>query len=228
MKSSQMNETDENEDELYPEETVLDEVDAVIELFDVRPKRLGNELRRYLLRIVEEDEDDAELAAAVQVVYRKLTYRNQVRLIDLACGYWPAGPLVCGALLHEIADDREKIDELFKHVGDDILRWFRRAPLEALMTEEERRKLGALPSVINAYHQTGDPGPRVVLGPYWILPPAGAVPRSALEGGQLVRAQVPRSSVLVYREGSDNGDVPTVIVDFRRVEDVEVVTDRML
>jgi hypothetical protein len=222
-----MNETDENEDELYPEETVLDEVDAVIELFDIRPKRLGNELRRHLMRIVEEDEDDAALAEAVQAIYRKLPERNQVRLIDLACGYWPAGPLVCGALLHEIVDDRDKIDQLFKHAGDDILRWFRRVSQESLMTDEERRMLGALPSVIDAYHQTSEAGPHLFLGPCWILPPVGTVPRSALEGGHLVRARVPRASVLVYRKGADE-DVPTLIVDFRRVDAVEVVNDRMI
>lgn len=213
-----MDATDENEDELYPEETVLDEVDAVIELFELRPKSLRESLRRHLVRIVEEDEDDATLAAAIQSIYGKLSERNQVRLIDLSCGYWPAGPLVCGALLHEILDDRHKIDLLFKHAGDDILRWFRRVPLDSLMSAEERRMLGALPAMVDAFHLTSEPGPRVVLGPYWTLPPSGAVPGAA--GGRVVRARVPRASVLVYHRGEEG---PALIVDFRRIDAIEVV-----
>jgi hypothetical protein len=215
-----MDATEENSDELYPEETVLDEVDAVIELFDLRPKRLREELRRHLVRIVEEDEDDAALAEAMRAIYHKLPERNQVRLIDLSCGYWPAGPLVCGALLHEILGDRDKIDRLFKHVGDDILRWFRRVPLDSLMSPEERRMLGALPSGVEAFHVTTEPGARVTLGPYWTLPPSGKKPAPAPEGGRLIRARVPRGSVLVYHRGEEE---PVLIVDFRRVDAIEVV-----
>jgi hypothetical protein len=215
-----MDATEENSDELYPEETVLDEVDAVIELFDLRPKRLREELRRHLVRIVEEDEDDAALAEAMRAIYQKLPERNQVRLIDLCCGYWPAGPLVCGALLHEILGDRDKIDRLFRHVGDDILRWFRRVPLNSLMSPEERRTLGALPSGLEAFHVTNEPGARVTLGPYWTLPAAGNDPAPAPEGGRLVRARVPRGSVLVYHRGEEE---PVLIVDFRRVDAIEVV-----
>jgi len=215
-----MDATEEDSDELYPEETVLDEVDAVIELFDLRPKRLREELRRHLVRIVEEDEDDAALAEAMRAIYQKLPERNQVRLIDLSCGYWPAGPLVCGALLHEILGDRDKIDQLFKHVGDDILRWFRRVPLDSLMSPEERRMLGALPAMVEAFHVTDEPRGRVTLGPYWTLPRAGKDTAPAPEGGRLVRARVPRGSVLVYHRGEEE---PVLIVDFRRVDAIEVV-----
>ena len=217
-----MDATEANDDELYPEETVLDDVDAVIELFEIRAKRLRENVRRSLVRIVEEDEDDAALAETMRGIYHKLAERNQVRLIDLACGYWPAGPLVCGALLHEVLGDREKIDRLFRHAGDDILRWFRRVPLDTLMSQEERRVLGALPPAIEAFHETSGPGPRVALGPFWTLPPAGAAPK-APDGQRrlrLVKAKVPRSSVLVYYTG---GDMPALIVDFRRVDSVEVV-----
>ncbi len=215
-----MDATEENSDELYPEETVLDEVDAVIELFDLRPKRLREELRRHLVRIVEEDEDDAALAEAMRAIYGKLSERNQVRLIDLSCGYWPAGPLVCGVLLHEILGDRGKIDQLFKHVGDDILRWFRRVPPDALMSAEERRTQGALPAVVEAYHVTNEPGSRIILGPYWTRPLAGKDPAPPPAGGRLIRAQVPRASVLVYHTGEEE---PVLIVDFRRVDAVEIV-----
>jgi len=216
-----MDATEENSDELYPEETVLDEVDAVIELFDLRPKSLREDLRRQLVRIVEEDEDNAALATTMQAIYRRLSERNQVRLIDLSCGYWPAGPLVCGVLLREILGDRGKIDLLFKHAGDDILRWFRRVSLDSLMTAEERRTLGALPSVVEAYHQTSERGPRIPLGPYWVLPPTGGIPKPDTEGMRVVRARVPRASVLVYHTAAEGP--PVLIIDFRRVDAVEVV-----
>lgn len=215
-------ETDENE--LYPEETVLDEVDAVLELFAIGAKRRREELRRWLVRIVEEDEDSPALAAKAKSLYRALKHMNQVRLIDLACGYWPAGPLVCGALLNEVLGDREKINLLFEHAGDDILRWFRRVPLDTLMSAEERRALGALPSTVEAWHETIEPTGRVTLGPYWTLPALRGTARGAAGGEpqtpRVVKAQVPRSSVLVYYTG---GDVPALIVDFRRVASVEVV-----
>jgi len=215
-----MDATEEESDELYPEETVLDEVDAVIELFDLRPKALREDLRRQLVRIVEEDEDNAALATAIQGIYKRLSERNQVRLIDLSCGYWPAGPLVCGTLLHEILGDREKIDILFKHAGDDILRWFRRVPLDTLMSAEERRTLGALPAVVEAYHLTSEPGRHIPLGPYWVLPSAGSVPTPEAGGMRVVRARVPRASVLVYHMAETG---PALIVDFRRADSVEVV-----
>jgi len=214
-----MDATEENENELYPEETVLDEVDAVIELFNLRPKSLREDLRRQLVRIVEEDEDSAAIAKAIQAIYGRLTERNQVRLIDLCCGYWPAGPQVCGVLLREIVGDRGKIDQLFEHAGDDILRWFRRVPLDSLMSAEERRMLGALPAAIEAYHLTTEPGPRVPLGPYWMLPPAGTVPEA--DNGRVVRARVPRGSVLVYHVAEEGP--PVLIVDFRRVDAVQIV-----
>jgi hypothetical protein len=220
-----MEATEANEEELYPEETVLDEVDAVLELFAIGARRRREELRRWLVQIVEEDEDSPALAAKAGNLYRKLKHLNQVRLIDLACGYWPAGPLVCGALLHEVLGDKEKIDFLFEHAGDDILRWFRRVPLDSLMTAEERRALGALPATVEAYHETLEPVGRVALGPYWTLPQRGAAPKpaAAAEGQRpprLVKARVPRSSVLAYYAG---GAVPALIVDFRRVASVEVV-----
>lgn len=214
-----MDATEENENELYPEETVLDEVDAVIELFNLRPKSLREDLRRQLVRIVEEDEDSAAIAKAIHAIYGRLSERNKVRLIDLSCGYWPAGPQVCGVLLREILGDRGKIDQLFEHAGDDILRWFRRVPLDSLMSAEERRTLGALPAVVEAYHLTTEPGPRVPLGPYWMLPSAGKVPEA--EGGRVVRARVPRSSVLVYHVPEEGP--PVLIVDFRRVDAVQIV-----
>jgi hypothetical protein len=220
-----MEATEANEDELYPEETVLDEVDAVLELFAIGARRRREELRRWLVQIVEEDEDSAALAAKASSLYGKLKHLNQVRLIDLACGYWPAGPLVCGALLHEVLGDKAKIDQLFDHAGDDIFRWFRRVPLDSLMTPEERRALGALPSTVEAFHETSEPQGRVTLGPYWTMPRAGSVPKPAApgDGGQpprLVKAKVPRSSVLTYYTG---GLVPALIVDFRRVASIEVV-----
>jgi hypothetical protein len=215
-----MDATEENSDELYPEETVLDEVDAVIELFDLRPKTLREDLRRQLVRIVEEDEDNPALAKSIHAIYDRLSERNQVRLIDLACGYWPAGPLVCGTLLCEILGDRQKIDMLFRHAGDDILRWFRRVPLGALMSAEERRTLGALPAMVEAYHLTSELGPRIPLGPYWVLPAAGGIPEPESDGTRVVRARVPRASVLVYHMAESG---PVLIVDFRRADSVEVV-----
>ncbi len=220
-----MEATEANEKELYPEETVLDEVDAVIELFAIGARRRREELRRWLVRIVEEDEDSPALAEKASNLYQKLKHLNQVRLIDLACGYWPAGPLVCGALLREALSDKLKIDILFENAGDDILRWFRRVPLNSLMSPEERRALGALPSTIEAYHETLEPAGRVTLGPYWLLPRSGTVPKLSAAAGQpqprLVKARVPRASVLAYHLG---GDVPALIVDFRRVASVEVVS----
>lgn len=220
-----MEATEPNEEELYPEETVLDEVDAVIELFAIGARRRREELRRWLVRIVEEDEDSPALAEKASSLYQKLKHLNQVRMIDLACGYWPAGPLVCGALLREALSDKPKIDILFENAGDDILRWFRRVPLDSLMTPEERRALGALPSTIEAYHETLEPTGRVTLGPYWLLPRSGAAPKLSAAAGQpqprLVKARVPRASVLAYHLG---GDVPALIVDFRRVASVEVVS----
>ena len=220
-----MEATEANEEELYPEETVLDEVDAVLELFAIGARRRREELRRWLVQIVDEDEDSPALAAKASNLYGKLKHLNQVRLIDLACGYWPAGPLVCGALLHEVLGDKAKIDQLFEHAGDDIFRWFRRVPLDSLMTPEERRALGALPSTIEAYHETIEPTGRIALGPYWTLPRAGTVPKPAASAGdlpppRLVKAKVPRSSVVAYYMG---GGVPALIVDFRRVASVEIV-----
>lgn len=221
-----MEATDSNEEEeLYPEETVLDEVDAVVELFAIGARRRRDELRRWLVQIVEEDEDSPALAAKASDLYHKLKDLNRVRLVDLACGYWPAGPLVCGVLLHEVLGDKAKIDRLFEHAGDDILRWFRRVPLESLMSADERRALEALPSTVEAYHETREPTGRVTLGPYWMLPRSGAAPKPILSAGQpqprLVKAKVPRSSVLAYYTG---GAVPALIVDFRRVSSVEVVS----
>ncbi|MPY74628.1 MAG: hypothetical protein GEU87_10235 [Alphaproteobacteria bacterium] len=228
-----MEATEANESELYPEETVLDEVEAVIELFAIGAKRRREEFRKWLVRIVEEDEDSAALAVKAQSLYSQMKELNKVRLIDLACGYWPAGPLVCGALLHEVLGDREKIDILFDHAGEDILRWFRRVPLGSLMSEEERRALGALPATIDAYHEAAPSDGRVdgqvQLGPYWIMPQRGAAPRLAetpaeTPAGQaparLVKARVPRSSVLAYYSGAA---VPALIVDYRRVASVEIV-----
>jgi len=220
-----MDATEATDDELYPEETVLDEVDAVLELFAIGAKRQREEFQRWLVQIVEEDEDSAELAAKAGKFYGRMKPMNQVRLVDLACGYWPAGPQVCGTLLHAILDDRDRINELFEHVGDDILRWFRRVPLNTLMSAEERLALGALPSTLEAYHETIKPAGRVTLGPYWTFPGAGKAPKPAPADGdmpppRLVKAQVPRSSVLVYH---GSGDVPSLIVDFRRVTSVEVV-----
>jgi hypothetical protein len=218
-----MEATDANESEIYPEETVLDDVESVIELFAIRAKRRQEEFRRWLVRIVEEDEDSVGLAEKARSLYGQMKGLNQVRLIDLACGYWPAGPLVCGALLHEVLGDREKIDLLFDHAGDDILRWFRRAPLNSLMSDEERRALGALPATVDAYHEAAPAPGRVRLGPYWMLPPRGTPPRPASAAARLVKARVPRSSVLAYYGG---GTVPSLIVDFRRVASVEVLAGK--
>lgn len=231
--SLQMEATEANESELYPEETVLDEVEAVIELFAIGAKRRREEFRKWLVRIVEEDEDSAALAVKAQSLYSQMKELNKVRLIDLACGYWPAGPLVCGALLHEVLGDREKIDILFDHAGEDILRWFRRVPLGSLMSEEERRALGALPATVDAYHEAapsdgradGRADGRIQLGPYWTMPRRGVAPRPAeTPAGQaparLVKARVPRSSVLAYYSGAA---VPALIVDYRRVASVEIV-----
>lgn len=215
-------EGNENESELYPEETVLDEVDAVLELFAIGAKRRRDEFRRWLVRIVEEDEDSAVLAAKGQSLYRQMKPLNQVRLIDLACGYWPAGPLVCGALLRELLGDPDKIDRLFDHAGDDILRWFRRVPLDSLMSPEERRTLGALPATVEAYHGARVESGRVQLGPYWMLPPRGTPP-AAGDDRRLIRARVPRASVLAYYSAAA---VPVLIVDFRRVAAVEEVRRR--
>lgn len=227
--SLQMEATEANESELYPEETVLDEVEAVIELFAIGAKRRREEFRKWLVRIVDEDEDSAALAVKAQSLYSQMKELNKVRLIDLACGYWPAGPLVCGALLHEVLGDREKIDILFDHAGEDILRWFRRVPLGSLMSEEERRALGALPATVDAYHEAAPSDGRIQLGPYWTMPRRGVAPRPAetpaeTPAGQaparLVKARVPRSSVLAYYSGAA---VPALIVDYRRVASVEIV-----
>ncbi|MGH6619998.1 MAG: hypothetical protein ACREF6_10680 [Alphaproteobacteria bacterium] len=220
-----MEATEANESELYPEETVLDEVEAVIELFAIGAKRRREEFRRWLVRIVEEDEDSAALAVKAQSLYSQMKELNKVRLIDLACGYWPAGPLVCGALLHEVLGDREKIDILFDHAGEDILRWFRRVPLGSLMSDEERRALGALPATVDAYHEAAPSDGRVQLGPYWTMPRRGAAPRpgempASQTPARLVKAKVPRSSVLAYYSGAA---VPALIVDYRRVASVEIV-----
>lgn len=215
-----MDATEANESEIYPEETVLDDIESVIELFALRAKRRQEEFRRWLVRIVEEDEDSTALAQKARSLYGQMKGLNQVRLIDLACGYWPAGPLVCGALLHEVLGDREKIDLLFDHAGEDILRWFRRVPLDSLMSDEERRALGALPATVDAYHEAAPATGRVRLGPYWMLPPRGAVPPPTEGPARLVKARVPRSSVLAYYGGRA---VPSLIVDFRRVASVEVL-----
>lgn len=224
-----MEATEANESELYPEETVLDEVEAVIELFAIGAKRRREEFRRWLVRIVEEDEDSAALAVKAQSLYSQMKGLNKVRLIDLACGYWPAGPLVCGALLHEVLGDREKIDILFDHAGEDILRWFRRVPLGSLMSDEERRALGALPATIDAYHEAAPSDSRVdgrvQLGPYWMMPLRGVAPRlpetpAGRYRARLIKAKVPRSSVLAYYSG---GADPALIVDYRRVASVEIV-----
>jgi hypothetical protein len=214
-----MDAPEQSDSELYPEETVLDEVEAVIELFAIGAKRRQEEFRRWLVRIVEEDEDGPALATKARSLYRQMKDINQVRLIDLACGYWPAGPMVCGALLHEVLDDRDKIDRLFDHAGDDILRWFRRVPLDSLMSDEERRTLGALPATVEAFHDARLDDGRMQLGPYWQLPRRGAVPAGD-DTRRLVRAKVPRSSVLAYHGA---GAIPVLIVDFRRVAAVEVV-----
>lgn len=212
------------EEELYPEETVLDEVDAVLELFALGAKRRQAEFRRWLVAIVDEDEDSAALAEKATALYRSFKPMNQVRLVDLSCGYWPAGPLVCGALLREILGNPEQIGELFEHAGDDIFRWFRRVPLDTLMSEDDRRALEALPSIFEAYHEFSTSDGHVTLGPCWLLPDTakarlseaadtdGPVPR-------MVRAQVPRSSVLVYYTGEV---APSLIVDFRRVSDIKM------
>lgn len=217
-----MDATEANESEIYPEETVLDDVESVVELFAIGAKRRQEELRRWLVRIVEEDEDSPALAQKARSLYAQMKPINQLRLIDLACGYWPAGPLVCGALLREVIGDREKIDLLHEHAGEDILRWFRRVPLETLMSDTERRALGALPATVEAYHEASPSPGRLRLGPYWILPPRGLPPRPAAGPARLVRATVPRSSVLAYHYGP----VPTLIVDFRRIGSVEVVRSK--
>jgi len=211
------------DDELYPEETVLDEVDAVLELFAIGAKRRQAEFRRWLVAIVDEDEDSAALAEKARTFYRSFKPMNQVRLVDLSCGYWPAGPLVCGALLHEILGDAETIGTLFEHAGDDVLRWFRRVPVNSLISVDDRRALEALPSTFEAYHQTAEPTGRVTLGPCWLLPEAAkAILADAGNDNRplrMVTAKVPRSSVLVYYSG---GEAPSLIVDFRRVSDVKV------
>jgi len=211
------------DDELYPEETVLDEVDAVLELFAIGAKRRQAEFRRWLVAIVDEDEDSAALAEKARNFYRSFKPMNQVRLVDLSCGYWPAGPLVCGALLHEILGDPETINALFEHAGDDVLRWFRRVPVSSLISLDDRRALDALPSTFEAYHQTAEPTGRITLGPCWLLPEAAkALLADAGNDNRplrMVTAKVPRSSVLVYYSG---GEAPSLIVDFRRVSDVKV------
>lgn len=211
-------EIEEEDEELYPEETVLDEIDDLLELFTIGAKRRQAEFRRWLGRVVEEDEDDTALAAKAVAFYEKFSEIDQIRLVDLSCGFWPAGPLVCGALLRQVIADPEKIDLLFQHAGEDILRWFRRAPLDTLMSEEETRALHALPSTIEVYHQIRSVAGPLDLGPFW----TAADPRGASTGAavRIVRASVPRSSVLVYRA---TGDAPTMIVDFRRVADIEVL-----
>lgn len=210
------------DDELYPEETVLDEVDAVLELFAVGAKRRQAAFRRWLVAIVEEDEDSPALAEEARKFYRSFKPMNQVRLVDLSCGYWPAGPLVCGALLHEIVGDRERFGELFDNAGDDVLRWFRRVPLDWVMLEHDRRALEALPSSFEAYHEVSTPSGHMALGPFWILPDAVPAARAKAEKDgrrppRMVKAQVPRSSVLVYYSGND---IHSLIVDYRRVSDV--------
>lgn len=214
------------DEELYPEETVLDEVDAILELFAVGAKRREAEFKRWLVAIVEEDEDSAELADKARKLYQSFKPINQVRLIDLSCGYWPAGPLVCGALLHDVLAKPEQIAELFEHAGDDVLRWFRRVPLDTLMSVEDRRALEALPSSFEAYHELNDPAAgTAALGPCWMLPDtAKAMLAAAADEGRpsphMVKALVPRSSVLVYYSGEES---PSLIVDFRRVSDVAPV-----
>ena len=215
-----MEATEAHESEIYPEETVLDDVESVVELFAIGAKRRQEEFRRWLVRIMDEDEDSVALAAKARSLYGQMKGLNQLRLVDLACGYWPAGPLVCGALLREVIGDREKIDMLFDHAGEDILRWFRRVPLDSLMSDEERRALGALPATVDAYHEAAPSPGRVRLGPYWMLPPRGADARPIEAQARLVRARVPRSSVLAYYGGSA---VPSLIVDFRRVASVEIL-----
>ena len=212
-------EIEEEDEELYPEETVLDEIDDLIELFTIGAKRRQADFRRWLARVVEEDEDDPVLAERAVAFYEKFSEIDQIRLVDLACGFWPAGPLVCGALLHEVIADPEKIELLFEHAGEDILRWFRRVPLDTLMSDEEMRALQALPSTIEAYHQTPSIAGPLDLGPYWTV----ADPRASSSGGatRVVKASVPRSAVLVYRAADGS---PTMIVDFRRVAEVEVVS----
>lgn len=210
------------DDELYPEETVLDEVDAVLELFGIGAKRRQAEFRRWLVAIVEEDEDSTALAEKARTLYRSFKPMNQVRLVDLSCGYWPAGPLVCGALLHEIVGDRERFGALFDNAGDDILRWFRRVPLNSVMTEHDRRALEALPSNFVAYHAVSAQSGHLALGPFWILPDAAkAILAEANESGnrppRMVKAQVPRSSVLAYYSGNE---IHSLIVDYRRVSEV--------
>jgi hypothetical protein len=214
------------EEELYPEETVLDEVEAILELFALGAKRRQAEFKRWLVAIVEEDEDSDELAEKARKLYQSFKPLNQVRLIDLSCGYWPAGPLVCGALLHEVLDKPDQIGELFENAGDDVLRWFRRVPLDTLMSEDDRRALEALPSSFEAYHVLTNPAAgTTALGPCWILPATGkAALAAAAEEGRpaphMIKAQVPRSSVLVYYSGEDS---PSLIVDFRRVSEIAPV-----
>lgn len=213
------------DDELYPEETVLDEVDAVLELFAVGAKRRQAEFRRWLVAIVDEDEDSPDLADKARALYRSFKPMNQVRLVDLSCGYWPAGPLVCGALLHEIVGDRDRFGELFENAGDDILRWFRRVPLDSVMPEHDRRALEALPSTFEAYHVVAQRSGHLALGPFWILPDAAKTIRAeAEESGdrppRMVKAQVPRTAVLAYYSGNA---IHSLIVDYRRVSDVAEV-----
>lgn len=210
------------DDELYPEETVLDEVEAVLELFAVGAKRRQAEFRRWLEAIVEEDEDSPALAEKARTLYRNFKPMNRVRLVDLSCGYWPAGPLVCGALLHEIVGDRERFGELFDNAGDDVLRWFRRVPLNSVMLEHDRRALEALPSNFEAYHEISAQSGHVALGPFWILPDAAkAILAEVKENGgrppRMVKAQVPRTAVLAYYSGND---IHSLIVDYRRVSAV--------
>jgi hypothetical protein len=210
------------DDELYPEETVLDEVDAVLELFDIGAKRRQAEFRRWLVAIVEEDEDSPALAEKARTLYRSFKPMNRVRLVDLSCGYWPAGPLVCGALLHEIVGDPGCFGELFDNAGDDILRWFRRVPLDSVMLERDRRALEALPSNFEAYHEIAQSAGRPVLGPFWILPDAAKsiIAKAEANGARpprMVRAQVPRAAVLAYYSGNE---IHSLIVDYRRVSDV--------
>lgn len=210
------------DDELYPEETVLDEVDAVLELFAVGAKRRQAEFRRWLVAIVEEDEDSPDLAEKARALYRSFKPMNQVRLVDLSCGYWPAGPLVCGALLHEIVGDRDRFGELFDNAGDDILRWFRRVPLDSVMPEHDRRALEALPSIFEAYHLVAQPSGHLALGPFWILPDAARTIRADAEANgarppRMVKARVPRTAVLAYYSGNA---IHSLIVDYRRVSDV--------